>query len=238
MHPAAPISLLRSLPLARWTERLLEGRLHVRGSVLEAAVIEAGDTQVALAPGPVEATLTFRGGRQAHVTSLRIEAGHGPVDLATHEDAARVAEQLLDHLHDLALDVDVRTDGEVVLDLGNGLHATLADGGSIAMRATAHGTPAAPRLAEPLQVHIADRGIRVTHGNAPGLSRVARVRVHRLDLHPDGSVHLDGGGRGMLDFAVSSGLRRASSRLSALIRESPRFERLRGFLRTPEVGSE
>ena len=79
---------------------------------------------------------------------------------------------------------------------------------------------------------MADQGIRVTHGRAPGLSKVARVRVHRFALPPDGSVHLDGAGRGMLDFAISSGLRQASSRLSALIRESPRFERLRAFLRT------
>lgn len=236
MHPAAPISLLRSLPLARWTERLLEGRVELKGSVLEPCRLQAGTTTLDLVPGPVEAVLTFDGGTTPRITHLQIRCGDDTTTVSEH--ATDIAQALLDQLHDLALDIQVRTDGEVVVELGNGLNATLADGGAITLRAAAQGTPAAPRLAAPLQVDVADHGIRVTHGRAPGLSRVARVRVHRFALHPDGSVHLDGAGRGMLDFAVSTGLRRASDRLSALVRDSPRFERLRAFLRTSEAGSE
>lgn len=227
MSQAGPVSVLRSLPVGRWARHLLHGTVRLAGEAPEATRVGA-DRPVDLPAGSIVVDLTFEGGEEPSITSLTLTAADRELP-APASPAAFVA-ALLDVLHDLAIDLEVHTDGEVVIDLGSGLQATLADGGSIALRAAAHGSPEAPRLVEPLEVDVADHGIKVTHARAPGLSRMARVRVHRFALHPDGTVHLDGGGTGVLDFAVSSGLRRASSRLASLIRESPRFERLRAFL--------
>ena len=56
------------------------------------------------------------------------------------------------------------------------------------------------------------------------------VRIDGATLHPDGSVHLEGGARGGLDRVVRNGLQQASASLSRLVRSSPRFARFRVFL--------
>ncbi len=226
--PSDPISVLRTLPLERWARRLVGGAVALSGRFDEPVEVEVAGRRVQLAEGPAALRLAFEGGDRPHLTDLEVEAQG--VSVRGTQALASAAQILLDALHDVSIEITVRTDGEVVLELGNGLQATLADGGSITLKATAEGAPDAPRLVEPLEVDVADHGIRVTHARAPGLSRMARVRVHRFALHPDGHVQLDGGGRGLLDVAVGSGLRRASTRLSDLVRESPRFALLRAFL--------
>ena len=86
-------------------------------------------------------------------------------------------------------------------------------------------------LATALEVRVDGSGIRVRHEQARWLDSLARIRIRRVSLHPDGQVEFDGGASGMMDWAVRSGLERASSRISELVKDSPRFERLRTFLR-------
>jgi len=79
-------------------------------------------------------------------------------------------------------------------------------------------------------VSTGDAWLRISKGHLGYLSRLARVRIRRATLHPDGSVAIEGGGRRGLDRAVRRGLLEASAQLSNLVKSAPQFSGIREFL--------
>ncbi len=177
--------------------------------------------------GMVRIDLTFVGAKAPAFTEAVLVGPHCSVRTA---DVAGVG-PVIDVLHDVGLCVEARTDDEVQVMLGHGIEATIPENGTISLSAAVEGPPETPVLAATVEVRVDGTGIGVRHSQARWLDSLARIRINRVSLHPDGQVEFDGGAAGVMDWAVTSGLKRASSSITSLVRESERFERLRSFLR-------
>jgi hypothetical protein len=86
------------------------------------------------------------------------------------------------------------------------------------------------KLDRPLVVSVGNAWVCLSHDRLRFLSSLARVRISKAVLHPDGSVALEGGARRGLDRAARGGLNRASERLSNLVKSAPQFSMVRAFL--------
>jgi len=177
--------------------------------------------------GLVRIDLSFVGGDAPRFTAATVV---GPGCSVRTDDVAGLA-PIVDALHDVGICVEARTDVEARVSLGHGIEATIPESGTISLSAAVEGPPDAPVLAAALEVRVDGTGIGVRHRQARWLDSLARIRIRRVSLHPDGQVEFDGGAAGVMDWAVTDGLRRASNRITELVKDSPRFERLRAFLR-------
>lgn len=177
--------------------------------------------------GLVRVDLSFVGGEEPSFTEARIAA---PGCTLTTPDVAGLT-VLIDALHDVGICVEAHTDGSLQVVLGHGIEATIPEQGVVSLSAVVEGPPEAPVLAGALEVRVDGSGIGVRHRQARWLDALAKIRIRRVSLHPDGQVEFDGGAAGVMDWAVTSGLKQASSRITELVKGSPRFERLRAFLR-------
>jgi len=121
-------------------------------------------------------------------------------------------------------------DGDLWMRFGGGLEVRVPAGSVLEVSGAAVGAPDDLTLVAPLVVSIGDAWLRVSSGHLGYLSRLARVRITRATLHPDGSVAIEGGARRGLDLAVRRGLDRASSQLSRLVKSAPQFSIVRSFL--------
>ncbi|HHO53517.1 MAG TPA: hypothetical protein ENK18_22270 [Deltaproteobacteria bacterium] len=202
--------------------------MQLAGRLPEPLETSFGGRQVRLPPGTVELELTFRGGEEPQITELQLLAG--PVALRLTETSGEGLSALVDQLHDASIRAEAHTEGDLLVKVGHGIEAIVFGGGVVTLTAVVQGPPEDPRLASALEARVGGAGIRVSHSSARWLSALAKIRIHRVSLHPDGSVQLEGGGRGLVDLAVMRGLRRASTRITDLVKQSPRFERVRAFL--------
>lgn len=184
-----------------------------------------------LTTGMVRIDLTFVGGESPAFTEAHLAAPHCTVRTTDVAGVGPVA----DVLHDVGVCIEARTDSEVQVSLGRGIEATIPKDGTISVTAVVEGPPETPVLAGTLEVRVDGTGIGVRHRQARWLDALARIRIRKVSLHPDGQVEFDGGGAGVMDWAVTNGLKRASSSITALVKDSPRFERLRTFLRIHPV---
>jgi hypothetical protein len=217
--------MIRQLPLLRWATRFREGRVGLEGRLVEAVELPT-EPPLQLGPGPVRVEVAFVGGPEPALTGVTVDGAPITVD-----GVARGLDALLDHVHDAALSVQAHPDGELLVKVGHGVQAVLPACGVVTLEGRSVGPPGALRLDAPLRARVGGAGVQIGHDRLVWLSALAKVRIRAATLHPDGEVDLAGAGRGPLGPAVGSGLRRVSRKVSDLVRRSPRFERVRTFLR-------
>ena len=128
------------------------------------------------------------------------------------------------------IDALVVPDSDVWVRFGRGVEALVPAGTVLEVSCSAVGAPDDLKLAEPLVMSIGDAWLRLSNDRLRFLSSLAKVRVSKAILHPDGSVDLEGGARRGLDRAARGGLDQASKRLSKLVRSAPQFSKVRQFL--------
>lgn len=242
-------NVLRDLPLVRWASRFQRGTVEFTGVLQLPFDEDIAGRRVRIGCGPVAGRLEFIGGPRPAVLAAAVDgpdlhldavAGHtlaaGP-EHATVDDHAiplprmdLLLDALLDHLHDLAVEAEAHTDRDLIVKLSHGVEATLPADEVVSVRGSTFGPPAQPLLDAPLVVTVGGTGVRVSHRRMQWLSSLARLSLQEATLHPDGKVALQAQGRGGLQ-RVGGGLQRVSDRLSEVVRRSPRFARVRAFLR-------
>jgi len=205
---------------------------------------------VRLEAGPVAARLDFVGGKTPVIEAAAVDADelwlspHRGATLAVGPgcatlDGVRVPvvrmdlllDELVDHLHDLAVMATAHSEADLLVKVARGVEATVPAREPVVVTGTTSGPPSQPLLDAPLVVRVGGTGVRVSHRRLQWISSLARVRLMEATLHPDGKValHADARGRRM------RGLQRVSDRLSEVVRDSPRFARVRRFLRTSKA---
>ena len=243
-------AVVRELPFLRWAARFREGSLELTGALRSPYRAEVGGRVVGLGVGPVAVRVDFVGGATPELVAAAVDAvdltldelpGRTLATAAHHSTLDGVAvpelpmapllDGLLDHVHDLSVEVAAWPDRDLVVKLSGGVEATVRAGDVVTVRGHTAGPPASPLLDAPLTVTVGGAGLRVSHEKLRWLASLALVRIQEASLHPDGTVDLHADTRGGL-HRVGGGLRRVSERLSEVVRESPRFARVRAFLRT------
>lgn len=146
-----------------------------------------------------------------------------------------LAKVIFGAMWDLEADAWAISDHEVEVGFGRGLGRVvefgIPAGTYVRLRGESVGPPSKPVLSAPLSLSVGGAWIRLGGDRrVRWLSSLARVRVERAILHPDGRVALDGGARRILNRAARGGLAHASARISELVQHSPRFVRVRSFL--------
>lgn len=246
------IRWVAGLPFEQWAVRLSTGNADLRGTLAEVVVVTGGHA-LTLGPGPAHVELMFLGGVRPRLvavavtgplstgkqaaTSLRLVDGEVLIDdvalprLDAPLGSADLVTALLDNLSDVELIARGRPVRDARIRLPEGIEVRLSDRDEVTVQATTRGPPDDLVLAAPLRLQFGDHGVRVDHRSARWLAAIARVRVHGAHLHPDGRVVLEGGASRGLNRVVRTGLRTASVHLSGLVQKSPRFRRVRDFLR-------
>ncbi len=218
-----------------WASRFRSGRVILCG-LLETGLELDG---LAVAPGPIAVWLLFQGGERPHFEQVEIRgvltvAGEvhqvlsfragGTVRLGPLLDA------LVDRLSDVSVDAEAHPLIDVVLAFPAGIELSMPADHPIRVSGATEGPAEALSLCRPLEVEIGGTGLRVAHRQLRWLASQVPVSVSTARLHPDGTVELQGSS-GRLARIVQGGLDVASEQLSELVRISPAFERVRGFLR-------
>ncbi len=144
----------------------------------------------------------------------------------------RLVEEVVERLWDVDASVELEPNGELLVKFPHGVQAALNARAVITLAGAAEGPPHALQLRRPVVMAVDGEGFRLSHERFRRLSSLACLRLEGASLHPDGKVQLRGGARRGLDGVVRGGLERASARLSEIVRRSPRFARLRTFLKT------
>ena len=203
--------------------------------------------------GPLELAFTFEGGEEPLIlalalegslvrsgaagTSLDADAEGTTLDGARHDHPVRLDKLLEAVLHGLS-DVDAWTEviprGELLVKFQHGVQVAVAADAVVRAEGSAEGRPGSLRLSRPLILSVGGEGLRLSHRRFRRLASLADIRIEGATLHPDGEVRLRGGANTALDRVVRGGLKRASARLSELVRRSPRFARVRRFLANTE----
>ncbi len=243
-------TVVRALPLVRWASRFREGTVELTGHLREPCRVDVAGREVAFPAGLVSARLDFLGGPPPALLAAAVDApglvldevagatlasagGTCTLDGLPVPDLAMdlLLDALLDHLHDLSAEVAAWPDRDLVVKLSGGVEASVRAGDVVTVRGVTAGAPHGPLLDAPLTVTVGGAGLKVSHEKLRWLAALAQVRIQEASLHPDGKVDLQGEARGGL-HRVGGGLQRVSERLSEVVRDSPRFARIRAFLRT------
>lgn len=210
-----------------WARRFTRGSAEIAGRLV--APVRVGEAQIDA--GPVRIEVDFTGGREPRidraVAIARQPRAGGVVRLAL---TAQQAEALVSELWDLDVSAWAIARGDVHLRLAPGMEVDFP-GGRVSVCGSAVGPPDRMVLAGPLEFSAGHATVRLSGTDRlRWLSSLARIRVDRAVLHPDGRVALEGGARRGFDTAVRAGLKSASEALSSLVRSSPRFSVVRTFL--------
>jgi hypothetical protein len=232
----------------QWCQRFRAGTVRLEGALAERFEAEG----LALTGSRVELVFTFAGGPSPEILTLAVVGalewtGTPGMTLEAAEDSVHVDEcvqtgllrtdlflvELLRALSDVTAFAQVIPDGEVVVKFQHGVQATISPNAVVSVSGRACGPPNALRLADALTMEVDGEGVRLSHQRFHRLASLANVRIEGASLHPNGEVRLRGGAQGQLDRLVRGGLRRASVKLSDLVRRSPRFARVRRILQEP-----
>lgn len=203
------------------------------------------------AVGDVELAFTFLGGVEPRLdalalvgplrlgdveaTALDVDGERAlldgePVDLPTRPD--RMVSTVVDRLADVGVWVELVPAGELVVKFQHGVRALLHAGSVVTLTGAAEGPATSLTLCQPVRMEVDGGGFQLSHQRFRRLASLASLRLEGASLHPDGEVKLRGGAGVGLDRVVRGGLEKASARLSDLVRRSPRFARVRSFLKT------
>lgn len=228
--PEAPLpSPIRALPYRRWASRFLGGVVRLKGHLPTAVAWPVATPPLDLPAGPVEVRFAFTGRPELAVAWVEVLT---PTPLRVAEPTSLDAvEGLLDRLHDLEMSAEVHTDQDLLVRTQPGLEGVIPAGGTVRVAVHTEGPPQAPILQGPLSVTVGGAGVRLGLSRARWLVALADLRIRSATLHPDGAVHLESGATGLVDRAMGRGLQHASTALSELVRRSPKFARVRSFLR-------
>mgnify|MGYP000029132426 CR=1 FL=1 len=247
--PHAP-SAVRALPLVSWASRFRDGRVDFTGRLEEPVALLVEETEVRLAPGPICGRVDFEGGGPPSLLAAALDATRMEVGDAVGRTLAvagevvvlddtplpalrmdLLLEGLLDHVHDLTVDVAAWPGQELLVKLSGGVEATVGATDVVTLKGATRGPPGSPLLDAPLVCTVGGSGLRVSHQKLRWLSALAKVRIQEASLHPCGRVDLQADTRAGL-HRMGRGLDRVSQRLSEVVRRSPRFARVRAFLQT------
>lgn len=237
-------STLAGLPVVRWSRKFREGTVRLTGTLHNAVAHEHLQAQ-----GPIELVFAFLGGEEPRIievalsgelrwddvegTALVVTEDSMAFDEAEQEASLRMdllVQALIAQLGDVKGWAEVLPDGEVVVKFQHGVQATIAADAVLTVQGCAAGPPEGLTLSEALTLEVDGEGLRLSHQRFHRLANLARLRIERASLSPDGEVKLHGGANAGLDRLVRGGLHRASARLSELVRKSPKFARVRRFL--------
>lgn len=237
-------SALAQLPVVRWARRFQQGTVRLQGNFTGATIQE-----LQVDPGELEIAFTFVGKPDPRIlelalvgqmrvgeragTAIDFDDEHTLLDGHIVGEALRmdhVVEAVLEGLSDVAAWVEAFPDGELIVKFPAGVQASLSGSAVVTLEGAAEGPPGHLRLSQPLQMRVDGEGLCLTHRRFHRLANLASVRIEEAVLHPNGEVRLRGGANGALNRVVRGGLKRASARLSDLVRRSPRFARVRTFL--------
>jgi hypothetical protein len=249
VEPPSPHAV-RALPLLSWASRFRDGRVDFSGRLVARVVVEIDGVAVVLEPGPVCGRVDFEGGGPPSLLAAALDATQLSVgeaegrtlavagEVVVLDDAPLPAlrmdlllEALLDHVHDLSVEVAAWPGQELLVKLSGGVEATVGATDVVTLKGTTCGPPGQPLLDAPLVCTVGGSGLRVSHQKLRWLSTLAKVRIQEASLHPCGRVDLQADTRVGL-HRVGRGLDRVSQRLSEVVRRSPRFARVRAFLQT------
>jgi len=141
--------------------------------------------------------------------------------------------RVVELLGDIEVSATIEPGRDLRVRFGEGMVVRIGEEVGLTVVGAARGPASSLRISRPLELQFGGRGVQLSHERFRTLSRLARVQVVRARLHPDGEVRLEGRGAWGFDLAVRGGLQQASKRLSDHVRTSPRFRRVREFLRRP-----
>jgi len=249
LEPPSPHAI-RALPLLSWASRFRDGRVDFSGRLVDPVTVEVEGVAVTIAPGPVCGRVDFEGGGPPSLLAAALDATQLTVgtvqgrtlaaagDVVGLDDTSLPAlrmdlllEALLDHLHDLSVEVAAWPGQDLLVKLSGGVEATVGATDVVTLKGTTRGAPGQPLLDAPLVCTVGGSGLRVSHQKLRWLSTLAKVRIQEASLHPCGRVDLQADTRVGL-HRMGRGLDRVSQRLSEVVRRSPRFARVRTFLQT------
>jgi hypothetical protein len=247
-----PVSPLRALPVARWAARFHSGQVALRGVLQEELLLgDANAPTARIRPGVVWTRLFFEGdGKAMRVTRLLVSGAVQDIardrqaaELEVTADGAQIdgfelagtggCDALVSRLIDSLWDLQVRSEAvagkELLIRFGAGLAVRVPPGERLVLRGATLGPAHRPRLVRPLVVATADHRVRLTYRRLRWLAAAGGISVSEAALHPDGSVRL-AGGRGRLDRIIVGGLSRVATQLSHMVKDHPRYARVRAFL--------
>lgn len=216
------MSRLVALPVARWARLVSEGTLRLSGRLVTPV-----DDQLPRGEA-VRVQVLFEGRGAPRVVHARVARG------ALGEEQELPEELPLDavvaRLSDVAIEATGTPSEGLAMELARDLRLALEPDVKVIVTAHTVGPPEGLRLCRPLVVGFGGAGVRLEHGAYRRLSRLAAIRLHRAELHPDGRVLLAGRGPRLTDAAVQRGLEVASRRVTRLVREGRRLRSLRPLL--------
>lgn len=249
----APPSALATLPLVKWATRLRRGTVEVWGRVVNDCTFPLGDRVLALPAGPIRVHAAWVGGESPRIVRCEVEGDGlrldgevgrlvaGTDDTLTLDDRelpvaerhrlARLMEAMMAAVGDVRVEARAEPDGELLLQVGLGVRVTIPPGVMLTVTGASVGPPDQLQLCEPLNVGFGGEGLRLTHDQFRWLARLAAIRLQRATLNPDGTIDLEGRAARGVDMAVRAPLQRVSAGLSHLVRHSPKFKRVRSFLK-------
>lgn len=248
-------SVLQRLPVPRWLNQFEDGTVRITGELNHEVSIEIDRFRLRIPRGTLRLSLVFRGGTQAFVSKLYVDApqmywtdADRSVDgtawrwqegLAFINDTplgrvegrkGTIVEALVQHLSNVH--AEVRVVPAVPLRLRSTSRLLVQVPAGVVMTAVGctEGAPDSLTLVRPMVVGFGGQGVEVVVSRFKRLSRLLSVRIHRLTLHPDGRIEVDGQGTKGFGRAVNRGLRATGDILSEVMKEHATYAAIRPFL--------
>ena len=248
-------SVLQRLPVPRWLNQFEDGTVRITGELLHDVSVSVDRFTLQIPSGTLRLSLVFRGGSQAFVSKLYIDA---PKMIWTDADRhfegtawrwqdgmafindtplgrldgrkGAVVESMVQHLANVHAEVRVVPAVSLRLRSTSRLLVQVPAGVVMTAVGCTEGAPDALTLIRPMVVGFGGQGVEVVVSRFQRLSKLLSVRIHRLTLHPDGRIEVDGQGTKGFGRAVKKGLRATGDILSEVMKEHATYAAIRPFL--------